>query len=194
MQDALAWLEGAKAGSAATPAAAAELTRGLQLLSARLQLAAPKEEQGAPALQPAALIAPWAAVAESDGDEASLGAGLQLPAAADRCAHAAALPRPATCCAGRHRASAKTPALGQDLPQCILLLYMCRPSAAPETDPISGSRRAEEEAAEQQAACDAVLAALHEVVGSPSKEEVTAALRAELEHGNLVWLYQLPKV
>ena len=39
---------------------------------------------------------------------------------------------------------------------------------------------------EQEAACAAIVAAVDEVVGEPTKEEVTAALRAQLEQGNVV--------
>lgn len=68
MQGALSWLEGDAAHSMPTPEHAKTvgyLTRGLQLLSARLHLAAPEE---APALAPGTLIAPWAAAAAAAED------------------------------------------------------------------------------------------------------------------------------
>ena len=40
--------------------------------------------------------------------------------------------------------------------------------------------------AEQEAACAAIQAVVDELVGTPTKEEVTAALRAQLEQGNVV--------
>ena len=92
-QDALRWLERAKPGAspaadAASARAAERLTRGLQLLSARLQLAAPDQDAPA-ALAPGTLSAPWAAAASeagSDGEAVVEAAGSRSVATVP-CAH-----------------------------------------------------------------------------------------------------------
>ncbi len=60
----------------------------------------------------------------------------------------------------------------------------CRAAAA--GDALTGSSGPQQQQEEDEEACAALLAALRGIVGAPTKEEVTAALRAELEHGNLV--------
>ena len=179
VQEALAWLrEGLNVGEAEQELVRA-LSRSLQLLSARLQL----DGQPAP-LHAGPLIAPWAATTFDDKEP-------DQPAAIQRCL--------TTCIPQAERISpfaSCSPLLAFRFTQSqekqkggmLTCVHRDRSLSASSGGQAAAVLRhaAGEENGEEGSAAEAALAALREILGTPGPKEITAAVRAQLEQGNVV--------
>ncbi len=175
VQEALTWLEQESCTAEPQSGLVRALARSLQLLSARLQL----DGQPAP-LRAGPLIAPWAATAfdeeEADADSAP----------ASRCLTTMCIPSVHVFCAFDlllHRSSREC------VKKCSALLFRGKErsaSGAVQAAAMPGIAIEGADGEGEKAAVDAALAALQQILGIPGPKEITAAVRAQLEQGNVV--------
>ena len=203
VQEAHEWLQGGKCAREGEEVLERALARGLQLLSARLQLG------GLPApLQAGALIAPWAAIAPDEGEpDEDSSATLRCPVTpcpdflslfpCHKNAPAVVFPslfpsssKDRSSCgqSGDHHVSCRHELSAWMVTSC--LLRGDREGAKNGAGRPAMHRDAAKEATNEpdwkEAATEAALAAVQDILGTPGPKEVTAAVRAQLEQGNVV--------